>query len=114
MKSLIRVLAAGIAFVALSLNQVSAQDAAAAGATTVEGVVEAAETDESGAVVSVVLVDGNDVQYKLAGDKAAELKGLVGETVKATGSVAGDAEKTLTISSFEVVKAAGGDEGGDK
>lgn len=114
MRSLIRVFAVGIALVALSFNQASAQDAAAAAQTTVEGVVEAAETDESGAVVSVVLVDGNDVQYKLAGDKAGELKGLVGETVKATGTVAGDAEKTLTVASFEVVKAAGGEEGGDK
>lgn len=74
--------------------------------TDLTGVVREDARDEQGNVTSVKLAVGDKV-YKVTGDHAAELLGMVGKTVKVTGTVGKNAadEDTVTVATVGEVPA---------
>jgi len=73
---------------------------------TILGKVVAVDWDEDDKAVEAA-IDSDDERYPLAdNDKRKELLDLLGEEVKATGTVSEDEDgnKTMEVSRFEVVK----------
>jgi len=72
---------------------------------TIEGIVYAANWDDEGNATAVVIV-AEGVEYIVADvGQGRKLLALVGETIKATGTVEVDeeGEKTITVTSYKVI-----------
>ncbi len=81
--------------------------ARAADEQTVQGKVTAEAKDDDGNVTKIsIAAEGGKVMVA-DNEKAKELCKKVGETVKATGTIKAEGDvKTITITKYEIVKAA--------
>lgn len=77
---------------------------------TIQGTVYAYDWDDEGNVISVVIMaDGVDYAVSASG-KGGKLLALEGKTITATGTIEVDdeGEKTITVTSYEVIAGKSG------